>query len=136
MTDSLFLISVSMKKRLLKTALAFVAAFLLMTAFLVIGSIFPSFAVCPVRRFLHFSCPGCGMTSAVLALLKLDFRSAFENNMIFVPILAYICYVAIPFAVKYVKTGEKRLYPKPEWLSVAFLAALIVWTVVRNIFHV
>lgn len=35
---------------------------------------------CPVRFFTGIACPGCGMTRALLALLKLDFALAFEMH--------------------------------------------------------
>lgn len=39
---------------------------------------------CPVRHFFGIICPGCGMTHAVLALLRLDFPAAFGENPLFV----------------------------------------------------
>ena len=35
---------------------------------------------CPVRLLTGVSCPGCGMTRALFALLKLDFSLAFEMH--------------------------------------------------------
>lgn len=35
---------------------------------------------CVYRYFFNIPCPGCGMTRAVLCLLKLDFKGAFEYN--------------------------------------------------------
>ena len=125
-----------MKKRLLKVALIFAALGMLLAAFIVVGDIFPSFVVCPVRRFLHLKCPGCGMTGAIGDMIKMDFHSAFRRNIFFLPILLYLGYVFAPFCVRYVKHGDKTLSPKPEWLNVTFLAALVVWTVVRNIINI
>lgn len=35
---------------------------------------------CPIRFFTGISCPGCGMSRAVLALLRLDFALAAEMH--------------------------------------------------------
>ena len=32
---------------------------------------------CPLLYFFHIPCPGCGMSRAMMALLRLDFRAAF-----------------------------------------------------------
>lgn len=38
---------------------------------------------CPFKLFLHVECPGCGMTRAMISVLKLDFRQAFEYHPLF-----------------------------------------------------
>ena len=35
---------------------------------------------CPIKYLLGISCPGCGMTRALLAALRLDFSAAFGYN--------------------------------------------------------
>lgn len=37
------------------------------------------FTGCPFRFFFGISCPGCGMTRALLAALRLDFAAAFPT---------------------------------------------------------
>ena len=38
---------------------------------------------CPVKYFLGIACPGCGMTRAWLAVLRLDFATAFAYHPLF-----------------------------------------------------
>lgn len=38
---------------------------------------------CPIRFFLGISCPGCGMTRAWAAVLRLDFAGAFSLHPLF-----------------------------------------------------
>ena len=38
------------------------------------------FTGCPFRFFFGISCPGCGMTRALLAALRLDFAAAFSYH--------------------------------------------------------
>ncbi len=42
--------------------------------------VFYSAVGCPSRVLFGLSCPGCGMTRAVRALLQLDFQLAFESH--------------------------------------------------------
>ena len=44
---------------------------------------------CPMQHFLHFPCPGCGMTRAWLSLLRGDVAEAFRFHTMFwsVPLL-------------------------------------------------
>lgn len=41
------------------------------------------FTGCPFRYFFGISCPGCGMTRALLAALRLDFVAAFSYHPLF-----------------------------------------------------
>ena len=41
------------------------------------------FTGCPFRFFFGISCPGCGMTRALLAALHLDFAAAFSYHPLF-----------------------------------------------------
>ncbi len=55
----------------------------LMLTFALITPFYLTFG-CPIRFFTGISCLGCGMSRAALALLKCDFRLAFEMHpMIF-----------------------------------------------------
>jgi hypothetical protein len=38
---------------------------------------------CPIKAFTGISCPGCGMTRAVLSALQLNFRAAFYFHPLF-----------------------------------------------------
>ncbi len=40
-------------------------------------------ASCIFMRFLHVPCPGCGMTRAMLSLLKLNIADAFHYHFMF-----------------------------------------------------
>ncbi|MBE6680527.1 MAG: DUF2752 domain-containing protein [Ruminococcaceae bacterium] len=78
-------------------------------------------------------CPGCGVTRMLLAILLLDFKSAFLFHPVLfcltLPLL--ICFGAM--AARYVKSGETK---PNEWQNAVLVfscVALIVSCVVRNI---
>ena len=55
------------------------------------------FTDCPFRFFFGISCPGCGMTRALLAALRLDFAAAFSYHPLFF-LLPFSCWdiISIP----------------------------------------
>ena len=84
---------------------------------------------CPLQHFTGVPCPGCGMSRAVFALLRLDFAAAFRYHpMIFVlpPVLLYALFGKKPLLGS--KTRERVLL----WGTMALWAA--VW-LVRLILH-
>ena len=55
---------------------------------------------CPVQHFTGVPCPGCGLSRAAVALLRLDFHTAFRYHpMVFV----------LPPVVLYALFGKKPL---------------------------
>ena len=63
---------------------------------------------CVFRKFLHFPCPGCGMTRAWLSFLQLDFASAFSYHPMFwsLPLLyLYLLYDGSLFQKKWLDRG-------------------------------
>lgn len=66
---------------------------------------------CPARLLTGISCPGCGMSRAVEALIKLDFASAFEMHpLVFaLPIAAVVYFM-------------RRMIPKRVMIALCVLA--------------
>ena len=50
---------------------------------------------CPVYRVFGWSCPGCGMSRAFLAALRLDFSAAFSYHPLFCLFLPETAYVIL-----------------------------------------
>ena len=84
---------------------------------------------CPVQHFTGVPCPGCGMSRAAFALLRLDFAAAFRYHpMIFVlsPVVLYVLFGKKPLLRT--KTRERVLL----WGTMALWA--VVW-IVRLVIH-
>lgn len=47
---------------------------------------------CPIKYFLHFDCPACGSTRAILSLLRGDIYSYFSYNPMALPLLFVILF--------------------------------------------
>ncbi|MDY5032676.1 MAG: DUF2752 domain-containing protein [Blautia sp.] len=48
---------------------------------------------CPFRALFHKPCPGCGMTRAILACLRLDFQKAFQYHSLFPIVIITVIYL-------------------------------------------
>ena len=47
---------------------------------------------CPIKYFLHFDCPACGSTRAIISLLRGDIRAYFTYNPVALPLLAVVLF--------------------------------------------
>lgn len=82
---------------------------------------------CPIKFFSGISCPGCGMTRALLSALRLDFSSAVK----FHPLVFLLPF--IPLGVILYECGKIR---KKQWsiLTAAFCVTFITVWLYRMIF--
>lgn len=80
------------------------------------------FPPCPMYRFLHLHCPGCGSTRAVYCLLHGDPVGFFRNNPMLLPTLIFSAMMILcPWARKhYVMIN-------------CFIAVLVLYAVLRNV---
>ncbi|MBQ8827248.1 MAG: DUF2752 domain-containing protein [Oscillospiraceae bacterium] len=88
---------------------------------------------CAVYRTTGLKCPGCGNTTAVLALLELDFRKALEANLLMPVEFGYLLLTVTVTIKKYIKTGRTGVELPPQWVNIPTAVMLAVWTVYRNI---
>lgn len=84
---------------------------------------------CPVRRFLGFPCPGCGLSRAWLAALDLDLAGAFRYHPMF---------WCVPVAAVYI-LWDGKLFADPRknrWLGVCLMAGLLLCWLFRILQYV
>lgn len=95
----------------------------LLTYFSIVIILFEYLGItCVFKAYLGVPCPGCGMTRALWALLRLDFREAFlYNPLIF----------AMPYVFAYIIFDFKGKIHKYILLAIG-ISAIINW--VFNIF--
>jgi len=91
---------------------------------------------CPIYRYLHIQCPGCGTTRAFAALLHGHIIEALRLNAL-TTLLAPVA--VIYAALSYRRFLERRplLLPRlPAPCIYASLAVAALFTIVRNLGHI
>ena len=83
---------------------------------------------CILKLTIGFPCPGCGMTRAMLALLRLDFIKAFEYN----PFIFALPIVVVCIAFKHVPLIQKIMNNK--WVGLGFVLSVLLVYILRFIF--
>jgi len=91
---------------------------------------------CPVYKLTGFMCPGCGNTRATLALLRLDFKAMLKFNLLYPLEIFYIIRVYVLCSKNFIKDGHFKYHTHPDWIDIACLSAILIWTVVRNLINV
>ena len=92
------------------------------------------FPRCTFLSLTGYKCPGCGSQRAVHALLHGDLAAAFRYNAL---LLIAIPWIALCLSAESRRTRNPRLYarlnaPLLIWL---FLAMVLIWWLLRNIFN-
>lgn len=91
------------------------------------------YPVCPVYRYLHLFCPGCGSTRALAALLHGRVIEAMHYNPLFVALVPLLLAFA---AMAYWKAVVRNEIAWPQLSKPAltfFLALVAVFTIARNL---
>ena len=87
---------------------------------------------CPVFRYLHLQCPGCGTTRAFAALLHGDIPAALRLNALTTLGLPFTLALALRSYWRYVRLRRPFLPPLPPAVLYATLAVCAVFAVARN----
>ena len=88
---------------------------------------------CIFHLVTGLKCPGCGVTRMCVALMHLDFRSAYEyNQMIFIlsPVLLFIFLTCV---IGYIRNGHWETNRTQNVVLYVCIALLIGFGIARNI---
>ncbi len=96
---------------------------------------FTSFGIlCYIKTFTGYDCPTCGMTRMVMALTRLDFKSAFSyNRFMFISfpfIIAEIIYLT------YINESKKNVGKINKILLWGWTVLLVLYGILRNIYPI
>ena len=95
-----------------------------------------SVSLCPIKNIFGVSCFGCGMTRGFISIINLDFKTAFEYNVLSIPLFVavtlYCLFYLIDFFLdkNYVCIIEKQLNKKHMYLI--YIIILIMATVLNK----
>lgn len=91
------------------------------------------YPACPVYRYLHLYCPGCGSTRALSALLHGRFVEAVHYNPLFIVLLPLLVSFAAVAYWKAIARNEVKWPQLPTSAIIVLLAIMGVFTIVRNL---
>ena len=87
---------------------------------------------CVFRLITGFQCPGCGVTRMCLALLRLDFATAFYSNPAVFCLLPLMVFTAGRMLYVYIRYDRKR-EKLTQILLYVMIVILLIFAVLRNI---
>jgi hypothetical protein len=90
------------------------------------------YPVCPTYALTGLYCPGCGGLRAVHALAHGDVGLALARNPLVVIGLPFVVWAYVAWVRRRVRGGPVTWFPPPA-LSWALAAAVVVFTVLRNV---
>ena len=82
--------------------------------------------LCIFRRLTGFPCPGCGMTRAVLCVLRGDFSGAFNYHPLWVLLPVFLFLVLRMVFPRLFPFSASRRYQKAEQAGCVFLLFLVL----------
>lgn len=88
---------------------------------------------CVFRLLTGFQCPGCGVTTLCLSLLRLDIAAAWEANAMLLLALPLLVFLLSRLCFRYVKTGSVKPQKWEAVLCGALVVVFLLWGVARNI---
>lgn len=65
---------------------------------------------CIFKKYIHFACPGCGLTRSLRALLSLDLVASIKYNILGIP-LFLIGVISITILIKDLTKNEETFMP-------------------------
>lgn len=80
---------------------------------------------CPIKYFLHFDCPACGSTRAIISLLRGDIHSYFTYNPASLPLLAVVLFAL-----------HKRLFSLKRRTEMLILIPSAIYVFIVYIFRI
>ncbi len=82
---------------------------------------------CPIKHLTGISCPGCGMTRAVLSALRLEISAAFEFHPLWILILPIVILL-----VFFNKKKTRLAFSVTLWSSALLFAGMWIYRLLSN----
>ncbi len=87
---------------------------------------------CPIKLVTGKYCPGCGISRMLLAMLRLDFKTAYEANRLLFFLIPLILLYGLIKAVQYIKTGKEGQSLPEQIVTLIVCIITIAFWVMRN----
>ena len=88
---------------------------------------------CLFHHITGWYCPGCGVTRMCLAILSLDFDTAFYYNKAIFILLPFYILIGIKYILLYIKIGKISFTQIEKIGLIISIVILLVYGLIRNI---
>ncbi|QNU65309.1 DUF2752 domain-containing protein [Ruminiclostridium herbifermentans] len=90
---------------------------------------------CPIYKYFHVYCPGCGNTRSVQYLLKGDVLNSLKFNItpVFILILGTLAYIEL---VLYIFGKNIKIIPRKKIFWVSIIILFILYYIARNVWNI
>lgn len=88
---------------------------------------------CLFHKITGLLCPGCGITRMILAILHLDFKSAFQYNTVIFVFSPVIIYFIIRLYISWLKSESYKLSLLENIVVYIMLIVLLIFGIIRNL---
>lgn len=87
---------------------------------------------CMFHKITGLKCPACGVTRMCIALMHLDFVTAYESNPMLFVLSPILFGIALKYIVDYIRTGKWKLQLVQNILLYTCIAMLVLFGIYRN----
>lgn len=88
---------------------------------------------CLMHLVTGLKCPSCGVTGMCVALMQLDFATAYQRNQVLFVLAPVLGIVFFKYLMDYIKTGKWQLNRLQKGILYVSIAILVIFGIVRNI---
>ena len=91
---------------------------------------------CLFKSLLNIRCPGCGLTRSFRAIFNLDFDSAFNYNILGIPLIIISIIIIISMIIDIIRNNNKTIIYIFNFLKkfyIIIIILLIITTIINNI---
>ncbi len=89
---------------------------------------------CIFYRITGLQCPGCGVTRMCLAIMRLDFKSAYHYNRLLFMISPIIIIIIAQQIYRYIRFNDIKTTKAQTAILILLIVLLVIWGILRNIF--
>ena len=117
----------------LKSSKKFLFYFILIFVLIIFSYFFSLFIhyECPIHKYLHLWCPGCGGTRMITSILQFDFYQAFRYNPLLFLFLIVGGIYGIILVFQAIKKKEILIPSYKIWIFI--LVIFLLYFILRNI---
>lgn len=88
---------------------------------------------CIFNLITGYECPGCGVTRMCMAIMRLDFKAAYNYNKMLFLLSPALIYVFASQIYRYVRFDKTKLTKVQSVIIYIIAALLVIWGIIRNL---